>query len=84
LRLKNHISHWLNSKNRVQFIKYEELHQDFNKQIQKIEIFLKENIFNLKKPELTGVSPRKGIIGDHSNLFSKDQILQINNTWCDK
>ena len=84
LRLKNHISHWLNSNNRIHFVEYEELHQDFNKQIQKIAVFLKENVFDFKKPKLTGVSPRKGIIGDHTNLLNKDQILQINDTWSDK
>jgi len=78
-RLYRHRSSWFKVSDKIHLIQYELLHQNFNHEINRISNYTERKVIEFKKPSVSGVAPRKGIIGDHKNLFSKVQIEKIIN-----
>ena len=77
LRWFNHTSGW--EKAGVHVVNYESLNSNFQNEMTSISTALKiEGRLYYKRPALGGVYPRKGIVGDHKNLFSVEQIQKVN------
>ena len=77
-RLSKHIEGWENLG--VNIVHYEDLKMDYQNTMDKIF-----DILEIRRPlrymetRLSGVKPRKGVINDHVNLFTKDQISKLSN-----
>jgi len=72
----NHL--WYQKKDSLCWISYEELSEDFIGTTKRLGEYLGETPSSIEKPNLTGICPRKGIVGDWKTLISSQQVKLIN------
>ena len=78
LRWKNHVEGWRSAG--VTVITYESLNNNFVLCMDVVASVLGVAPTSCTQPSLGGVAPRKGVVGDHKNLFTPEQIRYINET----
>jgi len=75
-RWTKHIESWIN-RPEIHIIRYEELNVDFNNTLDKIGKILEQTPKGIR-PDLfknRAVKPRKGIVGDYKNFFTKKSLV---------
>ena len=76
-RWLGHVSQWMLRDADFFTVSYANLYQDFERTIHRIGDYLKRQPNKIVRPPVSGVSPRRGVIGDHVNLMTRDQINKI-------